>query len=141
MYIWLWILIGIGAIILEIITSISMVSLWFALGAGISLIVAYLGFDFGIQIILFFVSSIAFFLVFKPLSKKYLIRKLEATNSDRYVGRRYILIKGINTDSGQIKINDLIWNVISNDGNGIKKGEIVEVVAFEGSKAVVRKVK
>lgn len=118
-----------------------MVSIWFTFGGCFSLIAYLLGANFKVQVIVFFISSIMFFLVFKPLTKKYMRSKVEPTNCDRYIGKRYHLIKGITEEkSGEIKINDLIWYVVSNDGCDIEAGSLVEILAFEGSKAIVRKV-
>lgn len=140
MYFWLWIAVFFLAFVLEILTAGSLVSIWFSFGAIFALIANYFGLSFVWQIVVFILGSVLFFIIFKPLLEKMLSAKKQATNYDRYLGKRYRLIKAIDDEKGEIKINDLIYNVISNNGEAISKGEFVEVLAFEGSKIIVRKV-
>lgn len=140
MSVYLWLAIFVLAFIIEIITASSLVSIWFAFGSLFGLLTSYLGFSLKLQFIVFILSSILFFVIFKPIVMKLLAFKKQATNFDRYIGKRFYLLKAINQEKGTIKINDLIYNAVSNNGDYIEKGQLVELLAFEGSKVIVRKV-
>ena len=117
----LWILIFLGALILEMATATSLVSIWFCVGALCAMAAAALHLSFLWQSVIFFAAI--------------------ATNADRVIGSRTRLLKGIRPDGwGEVKINGVIWNAASSDGHPIAQQSLIEVVAIEGAKLIVRKI-
>lgn len=104
------------------------------------MILALLNLNIEIQILVFILASLAFFILFRPILERIFFKRKVATNYDRYIGRRYRLLKDIGEDAGTIKINDLYWSCISNDNKPIEKDSEVEILAFEGSKVIVRRI-
>jgi len=52
------------------------------------------------------------------------------------------LLSPITTDEkGTISINGVVWNVISNNGEEIEEGKVVEVTEVSGNKLIVRKLR
>ncbi len=140
MYLWMWVAVIVITVIFELATLCQLVSIWFSFGGLLALIAYFLGASFTIQVVIFFISSVLFLLLLKPVVNKHVNLNRKATNYDRYIGRQYTLIKDIGYEPGKIKINDLDWTVVSEDGEAVDKDSMVEIIAFEGSKAIVRKV-
>ena len=133
-----WFIATIAFIILEVIST-ALISIWFALSAFIVFIITYFMSNTLIEIIIFCILSIIFLLLTRPIYNKYFKKKIVNTNVYSIIGKEFILKESITKDSlGKIKIDDQIWNVISNSGD-IKAGEKVIVEDINGTKLVVRK--
>ena len=75
------------------------------------------------------------------MAKEYLRGNVIATNADRVIGKRTRLIKAYHDgDYGEVRINGMIWNVISKDGKDIDEGKLIEILAIDGTKLIVRKI-
>lgn len=136
---WLWIITFMAAVIVEFATASAMVSIWFAVGAIVGLIAALLNADFVVQAVLFFIASFASLAIIRPLTANYSRGNVIHTNSDALIGVRTRLLKCITMEKyGEVKINGIHWNVVEKDGNDVKEGAIVEVLAIEGSKLIVK---
>ena len=133
-----WFIATIAFIVLELIST-ALISIWFALSAFIVFIITYFMSNTLIEIIIFCILSIIFLLLTRPIYNKYFKKKIVNTNVYSIIGKEFILKESITKDSlGKIKIDDQIWNVISNSGD-IKAGEKVIVEDINGTKLVVRK--
>lgn len=138
---WLWFGICIASIVLELATVTALVSIWFALGAVIAMGAYFLNFSFSIQILVFFLSSIAFVLIFRPIASKHLRGNTVPTNADRLIGMHSRLLKEIDENTlGEIKVNGIIWNATSANNTNIEKDALVKIIAIEGNKLLVRKI-
>lgn len=110
-------------------TTVNLVSIWFAVGAVGAMITAYFVDSAIIQTLVFVVVSLIALLVTKPVVKKLKFNKVEATNLDRVVGKSAIVIKKITaSDYGEVKVLGSIWTAVSD--------EVIEV----GTKVVVKKI-
>ena len=121
----------------------ALVSIWFGLGALVSLIISFIpGVAWWIEVIVFTVVSGATLLVLRPLSKKLLKRNTVKTNVDSFVGKRGYVIEDIEyLTPGAVKIGDVSWTAIPvNKDEKILEKEIIEVVAINGNKLIVKKV-
>ena len=122
---WLWIIVFLSAILVEVVTLGQLVSIWFAVGAAGALLVQWMGGEFVLQM----------------LAAAYLRGNVVSTNVDRFIGQQVHLNKGISEGSwGEVKFNGLIYAAISVDNRAIETGELVEIVALEGAKLIVRKI-
>lgn len=141
MYFWLWLIILIGSIILELATASALVSIWFSIGAVFGLILDQFNQPFIIQVIVFFIVSVLTLVIIRPLIKGYMRGNTIKTNADRVIGAHVKLLKNIDIDTlGEVKVLGLVWNATSNDGSKIEKDSLVEVLAIEGSKLIVKKI-
>ncbi|MBE7038618.1 MAG: NfeD family protein [Ruminococcaceae bacterium] len=121
-------------------TTIQLISIWFAIGALASLVFAYIGFSSTAQIFAFLiVSAICVFLA-RPLIKK-TIKNTESTNLDAIVGKKAVVTKDINNlkSSGEVEINGNLWSARSINDDIIEKDEIVTIEKIEGVKLIVKK--
>lgn len=147
-YMWIvWLVLMLVMIFIEAMGP-ALVSIWFAAGALVALILSLFSFIPGVtipwwvQLIVFVVVSTITLLLMRPLSKRYFKRNTVNSNVDSLVGKRGLLedeIKPFNP--GVCKINDVLWTAVSVDNKQtIAKDSVVEVVAIQGNKLIVKKV-
>ena len=120
-----------------------LVSIWFSFGALIALLVSFIpGVAWWIELIIFVVVSVATLLALRPVVKRFYKRNNIRTNVDSFVGKRGYVIEDITfLKPGAIKIGDVSWTAIPIDKNAkILENEVIEVVAINGNKLVVKKV-
>lgn len=122
----------------------ALVTVWFAFGALVSLIISFIpGVAWWVQVIVFAVVSIATLLVLRPIAKKMSLRKnVMQTNVDSFIGKRGYVIEDIEfLRPGAVKIGDVSWTALPQDEKEkILENEIIEVVAVDGNKLIVKKV-
>ncbi len=140
MYI-LWAALIIIFAVFEAVTA-QLVSIWFVVGALISLISAFLGANFAVQIIIFIAISVLALVITRPLVKKYINPKKERTNADKVLGQVGIVMEEINNiqAKGQVKIDGKIWSARSLDNSVIPEGERVIIEKIEGVKLIVKSI-
>ncbi len=123
-------------------TTFQLVSIWFALGALVTILCGIL-FDIGFiaQIAVFTLSSGLFLaLTFPFLSKWRKSKKIVSTNAELDVGERAVVIEEINEDigSGRVTLKGVDWSAIpASKGTVIPKDTIVTVEKVQGSKLIV----
>lgn len=119
-----------------------LVSIWFVVGALASLISAFLGANFAVQIIIFIAVSILALVITRPLVKKYINPKKERTNADKVLGQTGIVVEDIDNiqAKGQVKIDGKIWSARSLDNSLISEGEQVIIEKIEGVKLIVKSI-
>ena len=119
--------------------SVTMVSLWFAAGALAALIAALCGAELWLQIVLFFVVSIALLAALRPLARKFFTPKITKTNVDSIIGAQGLVTAPIDNivAQGQVKLNGMEWTARSTSGEIIPIGTQVVVDKIEGVKVFV----
>ena len=119
--------------------SVTMVSLWFAAGALAALIAALCGAELWLQIVLFFVVSIALLAALRPLARKFFTPKITKTNVDSIIGAQGLVTAPIDNivARGQVKLNGMEWTARSTSGEIIPIGTQVVVDKVEGVKVFV----
>lgn len=138
---WVWLAIIAISLVIEIIT-LDLVSVWFAFGALIPFILAAIGgIAIEIQISIFVVVTALLIIFLRKYAQKLLFKNMNAkTNVDSLVGKTYRLLEDTDFEHiGSVKVNDIIWTAISEDGKLLKKGSLVEIVNVDGNKLVVKK--
>jgi membrane protein implicated in regulation of membrane protease activity len=142
---WMW-AIWLGAFVLALIieaVGTDLVSIWFASGALVALIVSFIpNVPWWTQLIIFIVISVGTLCCFRPLVHKYLRRDLINSNIDEMKGKKGLLIEKIDLlHQGVCQINDVKWTAIAqNEKDKIPSGSTVEVLAVSGNKLIVKKV-
>lgn len=143
--VWMWIVwlaLFVISLAIEAIGT-DLVSIWFAAGALVALIVSFIpGVSWWIELIIFMAISIASLLCFRPLVHKYLRRDIMNSNIDEMKGKKGLLVEKIDLlHQGVCKINDVRWTAIAADEKTkIPAGSTVEVLAVSGNKLIVKKV-
>ena len=136
----IWFAVIILAALIEI-NTMDLASIWFSAGALIAFILALVGLNPFLQIIVFMVVSLLLLLSIRPIVKNYLKTNVISTNTDRLVGKVAICTKDINIgERGEVKIDGKYWLAISSGDEDIVIDEKVEVLAIEGVKLVVDRI-
>ena len=119
--------------------TVSLVSIWFALGALAAEIVCLFGGQLWLQVVVFFVVSGALLAALRPITRKFITPKLAKTNVDAVVGTTGKVITTIDNDSaqGQVKLAGMEWTARSTSGAVIEAGTLIRVDRIEGVKAFV----
>ena len=120
-------------------TTYSLVSIWFALGAVVSIIAASLGAQMWIQIVLFIVASFAAVVATRPLARRFTGNKVR-TNADRNIGQAAIVTEEIDNiaGTGRVNIGGKSWSARSEESENIPEGSRVIVQRIEGVKVFVK---
>ncbi len=137
-----WLVLMIVFIVAELMTE-GLVSIWFAAGSLISLIIACFSDNVIVQIILFLVVSIALVIATRPWAKKFLNSRTKQTNSDRIIGEEICIVEAVSNrnQTGMANVHGREWTVRSSDDHvEFSKGELARVVKISGVKLIVEKI-
>ena len=122
--------------------TVQLVSVWFAVGSLCAMVVSLLNGSLWLQILVFFVISIALLALLWPVAKKRLKPKLVATNADALVGRLCTVTEDIDPDEGgRVKVGDVTWSARSESGTQISAGARARILKIQGAKVFVEEVK
>ncbi len=138
---WIWVGILVATLLIEVETAGTLVSIWFSLGALVALIVFWLGGPIPLQVIMFLAVAVVSLLAIRPLASNYFRGNIVPTNQDRIIGAQATLLVPITSTSwGQVKVFGSVWSAQSIDKKSIEAGQLVEVIAIEGAKLIVKAV-
>ena len=134
-----WIVLAVVLGIIEAAT-VSLVSIWFAVGAIVAIIPAYFGTPIWVQILVFLVVSAVCFVFTKRFFKDVIKVKKQPTNADGLIGEDGIVTAEIDNLSGEGKvfISGLTWSARSSNGENIPEGAVVTVRKIEGVTLIVK---
>ena len=123
-------------------STVTMVSLWFAVGALAALIVSLFA-GFGWQIAVFLAVSAVCLTALRPLAQKYFKPRLTKTNVDAIIGSQGYVTADIDNlaATGKVNLGAMEWTARSTTGQNIPAGTLVKVDRIEGVKAFVTALK
>ena len=133
-----WLVALVALAVLEGVT-VTLVSLWFALGALAALLTSLAVDNIWIQFAVFLAVSLATLLVIRPLARRYVAPHQVATNADRAVGAEGVVIQAIDNRSaqGQVTVAGSVWTARADPEQPIPEGTAVRVLRIEGVKLIV----
>ena len=136
--VYIWAALTVIFVIVEVATT-DIASIWFAAGALVSTIVAWIAPEaFMLQAIVFAVVTAVTMYFTKPLLTKY-ITKQTPTNMDMYIGKEAQVISNISPQkAGRATVGGLTWQAKSQQV--INEGEMCRIVKIEGVSLVVEKI-
>ncbi len=137
-----WLIIAIVLAVIEL-STLGLVTIWFAVGAIVSMIAALLGANIWVQLICFILVSIVILVAVRPLAEKYINRNIKKTNIDAVIGRRLIAKTDIDNikGTGKVDMDGSTWLAQSSiDEVTINAGQEVVVVKVQGAKLIVERV-
>ena len=133
-----WLVLFIFLVIVEL-STVNLVSIWFAVGALVASVVSLFLDNWVIQVAVFVLVSLLILVILKPFMKKFKGQKV-ATNLDRVIGQIGIVTEEIQKlVPGEVKVGGRYWTATAN--KKIKKDAKVKVESIDGVKLVVRVVK
>ena len=134
----IWLVLMVVFLIAEA-STVTLVSLWFAAGSLIAMLVSLLGGAVWLQATAFLAVSVVLLLALRPLVRKYVTPKLTATNIDSVIGSTGLVTVAIDnvTAAGQVKLGGMVWTARASSGEPIPEGTRVRVDKIEGVKVFV----
>lgn len=133
-----WLVLTIGFLLAEA-STVTLVSLWFAIGSVGALIVALLHGAVWLQITVFVLVSALLLMLLRPLVRKFMNPKLTPTNVDSVIGSTGLVTVAINNvaAAGQVKLGAMYWTARSTSGAPIPEDTLIRVDRVEGVKVFV----
>lgn len=133
-----WLIIAVILGIAEAIT-VGLVCIWFAIGALVAIIPAWLGAPIWVQVLVFIIVSGACLAFTKRFLKDYLKLKKQPTNADSLIGQDGLCTEDINNilSTGKVDISSLTWSARSDNDKPISKGKIVTIKSISGATLIV----
>lgn len=121
------------------IVSVNLTTIWFALGALAAMICSLCGGGILLQFVWFLVVSILTLAITKPLVKKYVNNKTQATNADMVIGQTCVVVEPIDNvkATGAVTVGGKTWTARSEYGDVFAPGERVTATRIEGVKLIV----
>lgn len=119
--------------------TVGLASIWFAIGSVCALLAALLGAPVWLQIIWFVLISALTLVLTRPLAKKYINSRSEATNADRVIGSDCRVTERIDnlSGTGAVSADGKIWSARTADGSVIEPGTVVRISDIQGVKLIV----
>lgn len=133
----LWLIALIAFVVAEF-ASFQLISIWFAVGSLVALVISALGFPWWVQVIAFLVVSAVLVLLTRPFLEK-IQKKVVPTNSELDVGKTATVIDAIDNEKnlGRVNLNGVHWSARSANGAFIPEGTSVTVDKVDGAKLIV----
>ncbi len=138
--VYVWLIVFVVGICLELPTAGSLVSIWISIGAIIPMFMGIYKTTnpvyITLQVVIFGVVTALCLIFLRKFAVKVLYKKNnEKTNLDILTGKK-VTVK-FQDDEPTVKLNGVVYTVLCDDN--LQDGDTVEVVHFQGSKLVVKK--
>jgi len=119
--------------------TVSLVSIWFAVGALGAIFVALVGGGLMLQVTVFLALAIVLLLGLRSVVRKHLSPRITKTNIDSVVGATGVVLTPVNNIAalGQVQVNGVEWSARSTGNTHIPAGTLVKVDRIEGVKVFV----
>ena len=120
-------------------TTVTLISIWFALGALGAILVALLGGSLMLQITVFLLLAVLLLLSLRGIVRRHIRPRISKTNIDSVIGATGIVPSPVDNIAalGQVQVNGVEWSARSTDGAQIPAGTLVRVDKIEGVKVFV----
>ena len=119
--------------------TVALVSLWFAAGALVALILSMLSAPIWMQFTLFLLVSGVMLWLLRPVIRRHFKPHLTRTNADAVIGKVGITMAPINNmmAQGKLLVDGMEWSARSTDGQEIPENVKVRIDRIEGVKLYV----
>ena len=136
-----WLIAAVGFLVLEGMT-LSMVSVWFAVGSAAALLCCLFTQSFRVQAVVFIVVSALCLLAFKPLADK-LRKKPTPTNGDRSLGREARVLTPVSAEqTGRVRLDGVDWNArCATPGDTLAPGQACRVTEIHSTLLIVEPIR
>lgn len=123
--------------------SMALTTIWFAGGAIVAFILAFLGLNQNVQMAAFFVVSLGLLFSTRPWALKYLNNKTIRTNVEGLIGKTARITADVDNDlaTGAAVVGGQEWTARSHDGTIIKEGTMVKIESVKGVRLIVSRLK
>ena len=136
-----WLILFVVLLIIEIFTM-GLTTVWFAGGALVAFVLAFVEVGLPVQIIVFLLVSILLLVLTRPIAIQFFNKERQKTNADRLIGQKAVVLETIDTlhSTGRVEINGMEWSAKAEDTTAvIEAGMVVSVEGIQGVKLIVKK--
>ena len=136
----LWLAAAVFFLVVEA-STVSMTSVWFAIGAAAALLTCLFTGSLRAQALVFIVVSALCLWAFRPLAAK-LHRKATPTNADRNLGREATVLTPVTADlPGRVRLDGVDWNArCATPGDILTPGQRCRVTELHSTLLIVEPV-
>ena len=134
-----WLVAMIGLLVIEALVP-GLVSIWFAAGALVALLLSLVGGELWLQFTCFLVVSLVLLALTRPLAKKYVNAHTTPTNADRLIGADCVVTEEIDNlrGTGAVSVDGKVWTARLETPDGkAPKGTVVKALRIEGVRLIV----
>ena len=134
-----WLVLMLVFLVVEAVCAIHLVSIWFAAGSLVAMVVSLVGGEIWLQVTVFLAVSCVILALMWPFVRKFLNPGLKKTNIDSVIGSTGLVTVAVDNVSalGQVKLNGMEWTARSTTGAVIEPGTVIRVDRIEGVKVFV----
>ena len=136
-----WLILFVILLVIEILTM-GLTTIWFAGGALVAFILAFVGFGLPVQLIVFLLVSIGLLVLTRPIAMKFFNQERQKTNAESLIGQKAVVLETIDTlhGTGRAEVNGMEWSAKTDDTDEIiSPGEVVVIEGIQGVKLIVKK--
>ena len=137
----IWLIVTVVLSVIEI-STMGLVTIWFAAGAAVAFLLSLFDAPLAVQIGVFIVVSVVVLMLVRPIAARHFNNSLKKTNIDAYVGRKLIAKTDIDNlqGKGKVDMDGSTWLAVSSvDNIVIPAGTEVKVVEVKGAKLIVER--
>jgi len=138
-YWWIWMIVAAFFIVAEMFTA-GFFLLWFAVGAAVAGLLAWMGIGMVPQLASFVVLSLILFFASRPFAERFSKKQPPGIGADRFIGKEGIVLEEINNtaDKGRIRMDHEEWRADTEGNTSIAAGTRVVVAGVSGNHLVVK---
>ena len=138
----IWLVVMVIFLVIEAAT-ISLTTIWFAVGAFVAMVLSFFGVPLTAQVIVFLIISIACLFFVYPLVKNKIKPGQVKTNYESVIDRVGIVTEKISNimATGQVKVDGQIWTARALEDEEIEVDTRVKINQVNGVKLLVSKIK
>ena len=135
-----WLIVFVVLLVIEIATM-GLTTIWFAGGALVSFLAAYIGFGVVVQVALFLIVSILLLVLTSPIAVKFFNQERQKTNVESLIGQKAVVKEAIDTiqATGRVEVNGMEWSAKTDATEIIEADTIVIIKGIQGVKLIVEK--
>lgn len=135
----IWIAVGVFFLIVELCTT-SLVSIWFVPAAIITCLLSFVIKSAIWQVAIFVLLSAVFMVVFRKIYKKYIKKPVDDVDqNEKLLGKIVTIIDETNAINGRVKLGDIYWKAITENGETLSENEKAVIKSVQGTTLVVTK--
>ncbi|MDO4393737.1 MAG: NfeD family protein [Bacillota bacterium] len=134
----MWIIAAIVFVIIECF-SVSLITIWFGIGALCAAIASLITDNLYIQVLIFLAVSLLMLVLVKPIARKHFNGKIEKTNTDALIGCEAIVTEEIGDEKpGRVNVDGKLWRAKSAENVCHNRGDKVLIQKIEGVTLIVK---
>ena len=133
-----WLAVGIVFLIVELLTT-ALVSIWFVPSAVITCLLSLVIDSFLWQILIFIILSAIFMVICRKIYNKHIKKPVDDVDqNEKLLGKTVIVTEDTNSITGRVRVGDVYWKAVSQNGETIPKGKNVVIQSVEGTTLVIK---